>query len=164
MNEPDPLVVVVHTVIDPGDHVTVIAELAAKPLPVAVTLEPTDPLFEESSTSEVTVKAAVLKFDGIALSAAVTVWDPWTAGGITNEQENDPPEEVVAVQSETALGDHVTETEALAANDEPETVTLVPTGPLEVEREMLQPLLQVAEGRGPAAEGAGRADITQKLD
>ena len=57
------------------------------------------------------------------------------------------------MQSDTAFGDQVTETAAVAANESPETETLVPTGPLVVESEMLQPLLHVAEGRGPAAGG-----------
>jgi hypothetical protein len=162
--DPEALVVVVQTVMDPGDHVTVIAELAANPLPVEVTLEPTVPLLEERSTLGVTVKEVLVKFEGIELSAAVTVWLPWTAGGTTKEHENEPPEEVVAVQSETALGDQVTETEAVAAKEEPETVTLVPTGPLEVESEMLQPLLQEAATRGPAAVAAEPEEITQKFD
>ena len=63
----------VQTVIEPGDQVTVIEELAANPLPEAVTLQPTIPFDAESVTWGVTVNAAVLKLDGIALSAAVTV-------------------------------------------------------------------------------------------
>jgi hypothetical protein len=148
-NDPELLEVVVQTVIDPGDQVTVMEELAANPLPSSVTVDPTGPLLDVSVTEEVTEKVAVLKFEGIALSAAVTVWDPWTAGGTVNEHEKPPLEVVVAVQSDTAFGDQVTATDAVAANDDPVTVTLVPTGPLEVEREMLQPLLQLAAGRAP---------------
>lgn len=151
LNDPELFEVAVQTVIEPGDQVTVTEDEAANPLPDAVALDPTTPLEAESVTCDETVKVAVLKLEGMALSAAVTVCVPWTAGGTRKEQEKPPPELVVAEHNATALGDHVTATEAVAANEVPVTVTLVPTGPLEVDREMLQPLLQVASGRAGAA-------------
>ena len=57
-------------------QLTVMAELPAYPLPVAVTLAPTSPDVGERTRCDRTVNVALALFEGVALSVAVTVCAP----------------------------------------------------------------------------------------
>jgi hypothetical protein len=123
-NVPEPL----------GAQVPVIAEVAAKPWPVTVTVVPTGPLEGDSEIVEMTVNEALALLEEASLAA--TVWAPMTAGGTVKVQVNAPALEVViepCVQVTVAVSKVSVMLED-PAKPVPLTVTELPTAPLAAER------------------------------